>query len=112
MTTLVTLRNSVLEMIRPLSGLGRFDSNHPPKVVVIQKNDDSIWSCLRSKPCVCTLLTFFVLELLTVAVVGLGIYLNYTKDGTLPCYLAPTAAAATTGSKYYATTIQTGEKFT
>ena len=101
---MTTLRNSVLEMLRPLTGFDKYDPNHhAPKVVVIRSNDNSLWSCLRSKPCVCTLLTFFVLELLTVAMVGLGIYLNYTKDGTLPCYLAPANAA---------TTIQTGEKFT
>ena len=101
---MTALRNSVLELIKPLGGL--FDSNNDqaPKVIVIKnEKDDSLWNCLRSKPCVCALLTFFVLELLTVAVVGLGIYLNYSKDGTLPCYLAPTNAA---------TTIQTGEKFT
>ena len=100
---MTAIRNSVLELIKPLGGL--FDSNNDqaPKVIVIKNKDDSLWNCLRSKPCVCALLTFFVLELLTVAVVGLGIYLNYTKDGTLPCYLAPTNAA---------TTIQTGEKFT
>ena len=54
---------------------------------------------LLYKPCVCTLLSFFVVELLALAVVGLGIYLNYTKDGTLPCYLAPTANAAASASK-------------
>ena len=44
-------RNSILELIRrPRSGLGRYDqTDHQPKVVVIQKNDDSLWTCLRSK---------------------------------------------------------------
>ena len=70
----------------------------------LQKNmDDSsqlIFSLiLLYKPCVCTLLSFFVVELLALAVVGLGIYLNYTKDGTLPGYLAPTANAAASASK-------------
>ena len=100
---MTALRNSVLELIKPLGGLFDARNDQAPKVIVIKSKDDSLWYCLRSKPCVCALLTFFVLELLTVAVVGLGIYLNYTKDGTLPCYLAPTNAA---------TTIQTGEKFT
>ena len=103
---MTAIRNSVLELIKPLGGLFDSSNDQAPKVIVInskEKDDNSLWNCLRSKPCVCALLTFFVLELLTVAVVGLGIYLNYTKDGTLPCYLAPTNAA---------TTIQTGEKFT
>jgi hypothetical protein len=68
------------------------------------QNLQKIWTILRnsffhSKPCVCTLLSFFVVELLALAVVGLGIYLNYTKDGTLPCYLAPTPTAAASASK-------------
>ena len=100
---MTALRNSVLELIKPLGGLFDSSNDQAPKVIVIKNKDDSLWNCLRSKPCVCALLTFFVFELLTVAVVGLGIYLNYTKDGTLPCYLAPRNAA---------TTIQTGEKFT
>ena len=68
------------------------------------KNMDDISQLIFSlillyKPCVCTLLSFFVVELLALAVVGLGIYLNYTKDGTLPRYLAPTANAAASASK-------------
>ena len=44
-------RNSIIELMRrPLSGLGRYNqTDHQPKVVVIQKNDDSLWTCLRSK---------------------------------------------------------------
>ena len=44
-------RNSILELMRrPRSLLGRYDqADQQPKVVVIQKNDDSLWTCLRSK---------------------------------------------------------------
>ena len=78
------------------------------------KNMDDISQLIFSlillyKPCVCTLLSFFVVELLALAVVGLGIYLNYTKDGTLPCYLAPTANAAASASKLQR--VKTNSKF-
>ena len=44
-------RNSILELMRrPRSGFGRYSqTDHQPKVVVIQKNDESLWTCLRSK---------------------------------------------------------------
>ena len=56
--------------------MNRFSGFSDPKrgnVIVVQISDDSLWGCLRSKPCVCTFVTFFLLEIIVVGVAA-GIY--------------------------------------
>ena len=63
--------------------MNRFSGFSDPKrgnVIVVQKSDDSLWGCLRSKPCVCTLVTFFFLEIIVVGVAA-GIY--FTQNDSL-----------------------------
>ena len=58
------------------SFMNRFSGFSDPKtgnVIVVQKSDDSLWGCLRSKPCVCAFVTFFLLEII-IAGVAVGIY--------------------------------------
>ena len=58
------------------SFMNRFSGFSDPKkgnVIVVQKSDDSLWGCLRSKPCVCAFVTFFLLEII-IGGVAAGIY--------------------------------------
>ena len=58
------------------SFMNRFSGFSDPKrgnVIVVQKSDDSLWGCLRSKPCVCTFVLFFILEII-IGGVAAGIY--------------------------------------
>ena len=95
---MTTIRNSLHYMLRRWSGRGidQYTSNQP-KVVVIQKSDESLWNCLRSKPCVCTLLSFFMLELLCIVAIGLKIWLF----GNFPWCLEVVPTTASSVGKYY-----------
>ena len=74
---------------RSRSWTGQYKAGRP-NVGEIQNSDEGLWNCLRSKPCVCTLVTFFMLELLCIIVVGLVISLNPNAHGTLPWCLEST----------------------
>ena len=66
---------SVIRSSRMGSFMNRFSGFSDPKkgnVIVVQKSDDSLWGCLRSKPCVCAFVTFFLLEI--ILGVAAGIY--------------------------------------
>lgn len=63
--------------------MNRFSGFSDPKrgnVIVVQKSDDSLWGCLRSKPCVCTFVTVLLLEIIAVGVAA-GIY--FTQSDSL-----------------------------
>ena len=65
------------------SFMNRFSGFSDPKrgnFIVVQKSDDSLWGCLRSKPCVCAFVTFFLLEIIIAGVVA-GIY--FTQNDSL-----------------------------
>ena len=60
----------------------RFSGFSDPKqgnVIVVQQIDDSLWGCLRSKPCVCTMVIIFLLEIIAVGVAA-GIYFTRTDS--------------------------------
>ncbi len=64
-----------------------FRSNDIGKTTEASKNCE-MWECLRSKTCVCLLLSLFVIEV--TAALGLGIYF-FAYDGTLLQQLFGTA---------------------
>ena len=78
--------------------MSRFSGFSDPKrgnVIVVQKSDDSLWGCLRSKPCVCTFVTFFLLEIIVVGVAA-GIY--FTQNDS---FCAPDETAQWYVRKYF-----------
>ena len=66
--------------------MNRFSGFSDPKrgnVIVVQKSDDSLWGCLRSKPCVCTFVTFFLLEIILGVAAGIYFTQNDSLTGSI-----------------------------
>ena len=65
--------------------MNRFSGFSDPKrgnVIVVQKSDDSLWGCLRSKPGVCTFVTFFLLEIILGVTAGIYFIQNDSPIGS------------------------------